>query len=76
MIFYAHTEVLFLSSNSFSGSIPQTIGRAKIALKGLYLSDNSLNGPIPEGICVLQELSKFIVEFPCSTHNHTCLTPY
>ncbi|KAJ4829099.1 hypothetical protein Tsubulata_042156 [Turnera subulata] len=43
-------ELLDLSNNQFSGSIPQNIGESMPDLIFLSLSDNQLNGPIPNSL--------------------------
>lgn len=55
----SNAVVLFLSSNSFEGNIPDSIARLGDTLEGLYLSDNDLQGSIPTAVCALGELSKF-----------------
>ena len=54
-----NSAVLFLSSNSFEGNIPDIVARLGDTLEGLYLSDNGLQGFIPTAVCALGELSKF-----------------
>jgi hypothetical protein len=54
-----NTEVLFLSSNKFVGSIDSLFGgRLVSSLQGLYLSDNSFEGSLTNEICSLLKLSK------------------
>jgi Leucine-rich repeat (LRR) protein len=48
-------EILFLSVNEFSGSLPPSIGNLKF-LTELYLEVNSLTGPIPETLGNLEDL--------------------
>lgn len=55
----SNAVVLFLSSNSFKGNIPDSIARLGGTLQGLYLSDDDLQGSIPTAVCALGELSKF-----------------
>jgi hypothetical protein len=45
---FAATEILFLSSNAFSGQVPAFVGNS---LRGLYLSENKLQGRILESLC-------------------------
>ena len=53
-------EVLFLSSNKFTGSLAPILGDTLVEnLQGLYLSDNDLNGSLPTGLCALTNLSTF-----------------
>ena len=51
-------EILFLSSNQLTGSVPGDIANLKGQLRGLYLSDNQLDGEIPAALCELQQLGK------------------
>ena len=53
------TEVLFLSSNIFFGSLDPILGgQLSQNLQGLYLSDNNFVGSLPAGLCALSGLSK------------------
>lgn len=60
------TEILFLSSNEFTGPIPTAIGRpagmSGSPLRGLYLSENKLDGVIPESICDYAKLEALFVD--------------
>ena len=60
------TEILFLSSNTFTGPIPTAIGRPSATsgslLRGLYLSDNMLEGTIPETICYFTKLEALLLD--------------
>lgn len=60
------TEILFLSSNEFTGPIPTTIGRpagfAGSLLRGLYLSENKFVGTIPENLCNFTKLEALFVD--------------
>lgn len=51
-------EILFLSSNQLTSSVPGEIANLKGQLRGLYLSDNQLDGEIPAALCELQQLGK------------------
>ncbi|XP_002453322.1 tyrosine-sulfated glycopeptide receptor 1 [Sorghum bicolor] len=51
----AFPKVLYLSSNRFTGVIPQEIGQLN-ALLSLDISSNNLTGPIPTSICNLTNL--------------------
>ncbi|XP_066321215.1 tyrosine-sulfated glycopeptide receptor 1-like [Miscanthus floridulus] len=51
----AFPKVLYLSSNRFTGVIPQEIGQLN-ALLSLDISSNNLTGPIPPSICNLTNL--------------------
>ncbi|OUM56451.1 hypothetical protein PIROE2DRAFT_18948, partial [Piromyces sp. E2] len=49
-------KVLDLSTNYFTGSIPDFIGNNLTELEELYLYDNQLEGSIPETLLQLKEL--------------------
>ena len=49
-------EILFLSSNRLSGTVPSEIVGLKEQLRGLYLSDNQFVGSISEALCGLEQL--------------------
>ncbi|XP_031118122.1 probable LRR receptor-like serine/threonine-protein kinase At3g47570 [Ipomoea triloba] len=51
------SRVIYLSlqRNSFTGFIPQVLGRVHM-VQGLYLDNNKLSGPIPHTLCGLQYL--------------------
>jgi hypothetical protein len=51
-------EILFMSSNKFSGSIPPGFKRLSRTLRGLYLSDNEFQGLIPTDLCQFGGLGK------------------
>jgi len=55
-------EVLFLSSNQLTGTIPSNIGALDRTLRGLYLSDNKLDGKISEMLCELEELEALFLD--------------
>jgi hypothetical protein len=60
---YNSTETLFLSSNTFTGPVPNKIGRASGSLlRGLYLSDNKLDGSLPDTLCNLTMLEALFVD--------------
>jgi Leucine-rich repeat (LRR) protein len=52
-------EVLFLSSNSFNGTIPSSLGNLSPTLRGLYLSDNKFQGQIPDEVCSFGGLGEY-----------------
>ena len=52
--FFTHTEILVLSSNQFTGSLP--LFPYNSSIRGLYLSDNSLSGELASGVCALSNL--------------------
>lgn len=52
------SEILFLSSNKFTGTIPKTISRLSRTLRGLYMSDNDLDGIIPTQMCIFNSLGE------------------
>nr|XP_043636102.1 receptor like protein 21-like [Erigeron canadensis] len=53
---FHHLEVLDLSQNSFSGSIPSTI-QSLSSLRAISFAGNALNGSLPEtGLCDLKNL--------------------
>jgi hypothetical protein len=59
-------ELLDLSSNELTGSVPINIGLSSEiavspAIRGLYLSDNNFNGTIPDSICALINLQALVV---------------
>ncbi|XP_050233906.2 receptor-like protein EIX2 [Mercurialis annua] len=47
---------LYLHNNSFSGTLPESIGELMPRLRNLHASDNRLNGSIPSSICKLVDL--------------------
>jgi hypothetical protein len=55
-------EVLFLSSNQFSGQIPSNIGRLSRTLRGLYLSDNQFMGTIPLELCAFGAMEALFLD--------------
>lgn len=50
------TEILFLSSNKLTGTIPKAISRLSRTLRGLYMSDNDFEGTIPTQMCIFNSL--------------------
>ena len=54
------SEIVFLSSNEFTGSLPEFSGTYKT--RGLYLSDNKLSGAITESICSLTSLEALFLD--------------
>ena len=55
-------EVLFLSSNQFTGQIPTSIGRLSRTLRGLYLSDNQFLGTIPRQLCAFSAMEALFLD--------------
>ena len=51
-------EILFLSSNQLTSSVPGEIVNLQSTLRGLYLSDNLFEGEIPTALCELQHLGE------------------
>jgi len=59
------TEVVFLSSNNFSGPLPGAKLSARAnskRLHGLYLSDNHFTGIIPEQLCGFANLKALFLD--------------
>ena len=57
------TEILFLSSNNFTGPLFFTSrSRLESRLKGLYLSDNQLQGPIPMALCHFSNIQAIFLD--------------
>lgn len=52
-------EILFLSSNEFSGPIP-TVGSTSI--RGWYMSENRFTGTIPTELCAQSHLEAFFAD--------------
>jgi hypothetical protein len=60
---HSDAEVLFLSSNNFTGKIDPILGgKLSENLRGLYLSDNGFNGILPTELCDLTDLSKSLLK--------------
>jgi hypothetical protein len=57
--FFSNKEVLSLSSNDFTGKIPQLVGSGIKKLEQLSFSENNLSGNLPEEICQWKNLSEF-----------------
>jgi len=56
-------ETLTLSDNSFSGSIPSTIGNHMKSLEYLSLDSNRLSGIIPEELGNLPKIEQMMLQF-------------
>lgn len=73
---YSSAEILFLSSNKFSGQLVMS-QKAEIGspLRGLYLSDNQFDGLIPLMLCEFKELEAiFLDENELTGNLPTCLS--
>lgn len=55
-------QVLFLSSNQFSGVIPAGLHRLSRTLRGLYLSDNRFDGAVPDELCMLEQIEALFLD--------------
>lgn len=57
-------EIVFLSSNDFTGSIPEFSfpGGRTYKIRGLYLSNNKLTGSITQSICTLTSLEALFLD--------------